>query len=168
MNKTIFTAIAGYAAGLAVAMKLRKDNGTSKLGKKAKDTTLENVMDEIVDIHKTAFTEAKKFVATNFDDVHDMESLQKKVGEMVDDFSGHADKVVASLKDASEDKVTAAKEFFEDAYAKVNASLEKAQNKANGFGDDSAETAKKLFDDSKAKIEKTYADMKKKFDKASA
>lgn len=56
----LFTLLAGYAAGLAVAMKYRKDNGTSKLDPviPAK-TKLNSFIDEVVDIHKTAYADVR-------------------------------------------------------------------------------------------------------------
>ncbi len=56
----LFTLLAGYAAGLAVAMKYRKDNGTSKLeNTENKKSKLDSFIDEVVDIHKTAFADVK-------------------------------------------------------------------------------------------------------------
>ena len=56
----LFTLLAGYAAGLAVAMKYRKDNGTSKLENTSnKKSKLDSFIEEVVDIHKTAFADVK-------------------------------------------------------------------------------------------------------------
>lgn len=56
----LFTLLAGYAAGLAVAMKYRKDAGISKLEKSIENKTKFNsFIDEVVDIHKTAFADVK-------------------------------------------------------------------------------------------------------------
>lgn len=56
----LFTLLAGYAAGLAVAMKYRKNNGTSKLDTENPNASkLNSFIDEVVDIHKTAYTEVK-------------------------------------------------------------------------------------------------------------
>lgn len=54
----LLTLIAGYAAGLAVAMKYRKDAGTSKLATPTK-SHIDSFFDEIVDIHKSAFADVK-------------------------------------------------------------------------------------------------------------
>ena len=56
----LFTLLAGYAAGLAVAMKYRKDKGISKLeNTENKKSKLDSFIDEVVDIHKTAFADVK-------------------------------------------------------------------------------------------------------------
>ena len=76
----LFTLLAGYAAGLAVAMKYRKDNGTSKLDTESPNTSkLNSFIDEVVDIHKTAFADVKSFVNENFDDVDNFDDLKSKV-----------------------------------------------------------------------------------------
>jgi cobalamin biosynthesis protein CbiD len=76
----LFTLLAGYAAGLAVAMKYRKDNGTSKLDTETPNTSkLNSFIDEVVDIHKTAFADVKSFVSENFDDVDNFDDLKSKV-----------------------------------------------------------------------------------------
>ncbi len=55
----LFTLLAGYAAGLAVAMKYRKDAGTSKLDETTSKSKIGAFIDEVVDIHKTAFSDVK-------------------------------------------------------------------------------------------------------------
>ena len=56
----LFTLLAGYAAGLAVAMKYRKDKGISKLENTVNNKSkLDSFIDEVVDIHKTAFADVK-------------------------------------------------------------------------------------------------------------
>ena len=55
----LFTLLAGYAAGLAVAMKYRKDAGTSKLDENTSKSKIGAFIDEVVDIHKTAFSDVK-------------------------------------------------------------------------------------------------------------
>ena len=56
----LFTLLAGYAAGLAVAMEYRKDAGKSKIDTSTDNTSKFNsFIDEVVDIHKTAFADVK-------------------------------------------------------------------------------------------------------------
>ena len=92
----LITLLAGYAAGLAVAMKFRKDAGTSK-GDPTK-SKMDNIIDEIVDIHKTAYTEVKGFVTTHFDDVEDFDSLKAKASSLLDSFTAEAESLIASLQ----------------------------------------------------------------------
>jgi hypothetical protein len=56
----LLTLLAGYAAGLAVAMKYRKDSGKSKLSTiHEDDSKLNSFIEEVVDIHKTAYADVK-------------------------------------------------------------------------------------------------------------
>ena len=85
----LFTLVAGYIAGLAIAMKYRKDNGASKLDSlNPMKSKLDTFIDEVVDIHRTAFSDIKEFAKDNFDDVDNFDDLQKKVSSMVGEFSG--------------------------------------------------------------------------------
>ena len=93
----LFTLIAGYAAGLAVAMKYRKDTGTAKVPD-PKASHMDTLIDEIVDIHKTAFSEVKGFVSTHIDEVTDLDSLKSKVMTSIDSFATEAEARIASLR----------------------------------------------------------------------
>lgn len=152
-----------YATTLALAMKKRKENGTSKLADETKNSTLENVMDEIAEIHKNAFADVKNFVVTNFEDVKDVESLKNRLGEMTENFKSQAEKAFADLKNNSSDYKDSAKKFLEDAYEKVKTSLQNAEEKAKTFGEDKKESAEKFLSDAKNKAEETYENLKAKF-----
>jgi hypothetical protein len=81
--KKLLTLAAGYAAGLAVAMKYRKDHGTSKLATDPSRSKVDAFIDEVVDIHKTAYGDAREYVTTNLEDVKDMGDLKTKVVDVV-------------------------------------------------------------------------------------
>lgn len=166
MKKSIFTALAGYAAGLAIAMKLRKDKGTSKLAGDAKSTTFGNVVDEIVDIHKSAYHEVKSFIETTFDDVKDVDGLKTKVAQMTEEFTQKAEHYLEDIKDGAEDKKAEAVKFLEDLYAKANVALKKGEEKAKVFGEEGEEKAKTLIADAQTKVEESYKTLKTKFEKA--
>ena len=76
----LITLLAGYAAGLAVAMKYRKDAGTSKLQTTDPSRSqLDTFIDEVVDIHKSVFADVRGFANDTFEDVQTFEDLQSKV-----------------------------------------------------------------------------------------
>lgn len=160
--KKILTVLAGYAAGLAIAMKVRKDNGNSKIGK---NPTAGNLVDEIVDIHKTAYSDLKNFVATTFDEVNDVDSLKKKLTQMADDFGSQIEKATANVRDNAEDYADTAKAYLEDAYAKTKTALKDAEEKIKSFGEDSQDSAKKAIDEAKVAVETKYNETKKKITK---
>lgn len=94
----LITLLAGYAAGLAVAMKYRKDAGVSKIETDSKKSKVDGFIDEIVDIHKTAYGEVKGFVSTHFDDVNDFDALKTKASSLIDSFTTEAENLITSLK----------------------------------------------------------------------
>lgn len=96
--KKLLTLVGAYAAGLAVAMKLRKDKGTSKLEKNPKKITAGNVVDEIVDIHKVLYADVKNFLTPLFEDIDNVDDLKVKVSEVVDGFSSKMNELFAELK----------------------------------------------------------------------
>jgi hypothetical protein len=76
----LITLLAGYAAGLAVAMKYRKDNGISRIADaNTGKSKLDTFIDEVVDIHKSAFADVRGLVGETFDDVENFDDLQSKV-----------------------------------------------------------------------------------------
>lgn len=94
----LLTLLAGYAAGLAVAMKVRKDAGKSKLDSTDPNkTTLDKLVDEVKDIHETTYHDVRAYVSHHFSDVHDFESLKSKVSVFLDNVATEADSFLASL-----------------------------------------------------------------------
>lgn len=164
-KKILGVVAAAYATSVAIAMKKRKDEGTSKLASDAKNSTLENVVDEITEIHKNAFVTVKNFVVTNFEDIKDVETLKIRLTEMASDFKSQVEKTFEDLKNNSEDYKDAAKKFLEDAYEKTKNSLKVAEEKAKTFGEDKKDSAEKFLAESKKKLEETYENLKTKFSK---
>lgn len=154
-----------YAAGVAIAMKKRKDQGISKLAEKTTDSTLQNVMDEITEIHKNTYADVKKFFVVNFEDVKDVESLTAKVGELSENFKNRIEMAVADMKNNAGNYKENAQKFLEEAYNKAKTSLSHAEEKVKTFSEDKKEIAQKFVAESKEKIEKTYTELKNSFTK---
>lgn len=164
--KKLFTAVAAaYAVGVGMLMKKRKDEGTSKLAKDPKKSTIENVVDEIVDIHKTTYAEVKNFVATNFEDVKDFDTLKTKLGKMSEDFTSQIETMIENAKDGANETQEKLASLVEDAYAKVTASFSSAEDKTKDFAEDKKAEAKKLIDETKKQLEEKYNDTKKRIAK---
>lgn len=160
----LFTLLAGYAAGLAVAMKYRKDNGTSKL-----DTTapakekFNSFLEEVVDIHKTAFADVKGFMKENFDDVQNFDDLQKKVSGIV---SGFASQLESHLENAKNTGITKKDELLKiasDFYASHEATLETAKSKAASFTNIPEETIDSWLNTAREEITSAYHAIQSKF-----
>jgi hypothetical protein len=94
----LISLIAGYAAGIAVAMKYRKNSGTSKLPEDVKKSTFNNIVEEVVDIHRDVFDDAKKLFESQFGEVHSLEDLKAKIESVIDTFASEAQTKLDSLK----------------------------------------------------------------------
>lgn len=163
MKKFLTVLAAGYAIGVGLLMKKRKDEGKSKLADDASKTTLENVVDEIVDLHKTAFKDFKKFIHTNFDDVNDLDTLKDRVEQMANDFKFHAEKWMNETKNNSQEVYESTKKFAEESYERAKVSLQKAEEKAKTLGMDLKASSADFLDEAKAKIDAAYLKLKEKY-----
>jgi hypothetical protein len=95
----LLTLLAWYAAGLAVAMKVRRDAGQSKLDQRdPSKSTLDKLVDEVKDIHTSTYADVKAYVAEHFSDVHDFDSLKARVTTIVDTIADEAEAFVTSLE----------------------------------------------------------------------
>jgi hypothetical protein len=101
----LITLLAGYAAGLAVAMKYRKDAGTSKLDTDPNKSKMDSIIDEIVDIHKSAYQDIKSVVSVTWEEVEDLDGLKAKVMTVVDGFTSDIETKIAELKTRGEIKI---------------------------------------------------------------
>lgn len=160
----LITLLAGYAAGLAIAMKYRKDSGVSKTETNPKKSKMDSFIDEIVDIHKTAYGEVKGFVSTHFDDVNDFDTLKAKASSLIDSFTTEAETLINSLKN----KWTSE---WESAIAKVDALyqekaeiLDKAKEKGSTFADVAHDTLMSWIDEVKSRLTQAHKSIKSTLD----
>lgn len=160
----LITLLAGYAAGLAVAMKYRKDTGVSKVESDPKKSKVDNFIDEVVDIHKTAYDEVKGFVSTHFDDVNDFDSLKTKASSLIDTFTTEAEVLVASLKNkwATQGETVLTK--VDALYQEKSEILDKAKEKGSTFADVAHDTLMSWIDEAKLKLTAAHTSIKSKLD----
>lgn len=163
--KKLFAVLGVYAASVAVAMKLRKDKGTSKLAPKTKDITVGNVIDEVIDVHVSAYEGVKGFVAPFFEDVKNFDDLKDKVAGMIDDFGLKLEASIAELKLEGAEKKQAALEMIESAREKAEKALAQAKDKASSFKDEAGDTVEKWAQDAEKKFMSTYETLKAKAEK---
>jgi hypothetical protein len=146
-------------------MKYRKQSGESKL--ESADTgknMLDSFIDEVVDIHKTAFEDIKGAVMTTFDDVHDLEGLKSKVTSLVEGFSSEAEEKIAELKTQGEEKKAEALTLLDSFYESKKESIEQAKTRASGFADIAHDTLDTLLTEAKTKLDEAYATLKTKLE----
>lgn len=161
-KKKIFLAITGYIASLAIAAKFRKDKWTSKLADDTKKSTLQNIADEFVDIHRSAYDGVKNFVVENFNDVKDVDTLKNKINTLVRDFADNIEITAEKIQHSSADKIEHAKKFIEENYKKARESMKNAEEKIKSFTEDSEESTKEFISEAKNSIEAKYKEAKEK------
>lgn len=158
----LLTLVAGYVAGLAVAMKYRKDAGTSKLPSDVKKSTLDNFLEEVVDIHKDVFVDAKKLFETHFGDVKDFEGLKTKIESLIATFSTEVEERIQSLKSEWEAKKTEVESIVEWAYQEKIALLEEAKSRALSFAGSALDTVEPWIAEARKTLDATYKKTKTK------
>jgi ElaB/YqjD/DUF883 family membrane-anchored ribosome-binding protein len=146
----LITLLAGYAAGLAVAMKYRGNTGSPDTTDKTK---VDAFIDDVVDIHKSAYTWVKKFVATNFDDVHDMESLKTKAGSLLDSAKTEAEALIASLQEKGIEKKEAIESEVDALFAEKEKVINAAQARSADLADTATDTVTSWIDIAKSRLQ---------------
>lgn len=165
MKKGLFTLLAGYAAGLAIAMKYRKENGESKLeSTDSSKSKLDIFIDEVVDIHKTAFEDIKGVVLTTFDDVHDLDSLKEKVTSLVEWFTSEVEAKIEELQSQGEEKKTEAIALLDSYYESKKEHIDQAKIKALSFAGVAHDTLDSLLGEARTKLDEAYAKLKTKLE----
>lgn len=164
----LLTLIAGYAAGLAVAMKYRKDAGTSKLDTDPNKSKIDSIINEIVDIHKSAYADIKSTVTATWEEVEDLDGLKAKVMTIVDDFTGEVEAKITELRTRGEIKAEVITKTLDESLAEKEASLESARTKALTFADGALDTVDTFLTDAKKKLNAAHKKLKTKIEKETA
>ncbi len=152
----LLTLVAGYVAGLAVAMKYRKDTGASKLPEDIKKSTLNNIISEVVDIHRDVFVDAKKLYESHFGEIHDFEWLKTKIESLIASFSTEVESRIDEIKAEWEAKKTEAQSILEWAYTEKVALLEEAKSRAMKMAGMALDTVEPWIADARKKLDATY------------
>lgn len=160
MKKWLLTLVAGYAAGLAIAMKFRKDKGTSQLPTDTKESKVEDFITEVVDIHRSAFDEAKKFFDDHLDDVNDFEGLKLKVENVIAGFIPEIQSKINSITAQGEAKKQEVLNLIEKSYGEKQAFLQNAQAKAERFVDTGSDVLKSWTAEVTKKLDAAYEKLK--------
>ncbi len=162
--KKLLTLVAGYAVGLTVAMKYRKDHGKSKLSSDPSKSKLDGFIDEVVDIHKSAYGDAKEYVETNLEDVKDFDTLKSKVSTKMSGLADEAETFLTSLKEKGAEKKEVLEEKVEDLIEKKDAIIDEAKDAGSSFSDVAVDRIVGWIEWAKSKIETAHTAAKSKFD----
>ncbi len=160
--KKLLTLLAGYTAGLAVAMKYRKESGKTKID--PTKSKMDNFIDEVVDMHRTAYDEVKGFLASHFDDVEDFDGLKAKAAGLLDSFATEADELIASLMNKGNTQKETIMKKVESLYTEKEAIIESARNKGMTFADVAHDTLVSWIDEAKSKLAEAHALTKSKLE----
>lgn len=161
MKKWFLTLLAGYAAGLAVAMKFRKDAWASKLAPSTSEDSIEGFITEVVDIHRVAFDEAVKFFDDHLDDVTDFDSLKSKVEKVIAGFIPEIQTKIDTLNAEGNAKKQEALNLIEKSYGEKQAFLQTAHARAERFVDGGSGLLKSWVTDVTKKLDAAYEKLKK-------
>lgn len=142
-------------------MKFRKDKKIPK--KSAVDSTeskVEDFITEVVDIHRSAFDEAKKFFDDHFEDVNDFDSLKSKVEQVLSGFIPEIQSKIENLSAQGEAYKQEALNLIEKAYGEKQAFLQNAQARAERFVDTSSDVLKSWISEATKKLDDAYEKLK--------
>lgn len=161
----LITLLAGYAAGLAVAMKYRKDAGTSKIDTDPNKSKMDSIIDEIVDIHKSAYADIKSTVTATWEEVEDLDGLKAKVMTVVDGFTSDVEAKVTELRTRGEIKAEVLEKTLDDSLAEKEAAIESARTKALTFADGAMDTVDAFLTEATKKLRASHKKLKTKLTK---
>lgn len=163
----LITLALGYVAGLAIATKYKQSTSKSKKPLDPTKSKLDLFIDEMVDLHKEAFTDIKNTVNTSFEDVKDFETLKVKVSSLVDSFTDEFESQLSGISGSAEEKKTQALTWLETLYKKYKSSLLSAKQKGEEFVSEGVENTEDFVSKAEIEIEKKYTSTKKKLEATS-
>jgi hypothetical protein len=161
----LITLLAGYAAGLAVAMKYRKDAGTSKLDTDPNKSKMDSIIDEIVDIHKSAYQDIKSVVSVTWEEVEDLDGLKTKVMALVDGFASDVESKITELSTRGEIQVEVLEKAVDESLAEKEAAIESARTKALTLADGAMDSVDIFLTEATKKLRATHKKLKTKLAK---
>lgn len=173
MKKGLLTLLAGYAAGLAIAMKYRKDHQASVTPSSADPTVppqppkskMDEFIDEVVDIHKVAYSDIRDAVVVTFEEIKDFEELKKKVQEFVESFQSEFDAKVTGIMNGGNAKIEEIQKMLEDFYTKKQDLLKNAGEKARSLSNISQDAIDLLLGEARKKLSESYEKVKEELNK---
>ncbi|MBS9784044.1 hypothetical protein KGV55_01715 [Candidatus Gracilibacteria bacterium] len=165
MNKKLLALVGGYVAGMAFWSKKRQDDGTSKLKKPLLQSTISEIIDEIVDMHTLAYDEVKNRVEPLFEEVKDFDTLKTRMNEMIETFEKKWESTLADAKEVTADKREMLAEKFDASKKHLEGTLDTAKTRANDLKDTTSSTVDTWVSDAEEKIKEIYTKIKTNFDK---
>lgn len=141
-------------------MKYRRDTQKVEDVSVPKEVGVEWFISEVVDIHRVAFDEAKKFFDEHFEDVHDFDSLKAKVEKIIAGFIPEIESKIQELSLQWEEKKKMALNLIEKAYGERQAFLQNAQVQAERFVGAGSEVLQNWIAEVTKKLDTSYEKLK--------
>lgn len=164
--RKLLTLVAGYAAGLAVAMKYRKDSWASKLqNADPSKSKLDVFLDEIVDIHKSAFADLKNVVQVSWEEIDSFDTLKNKAQWLIDGFQSEFESRLEEFQGTAATKKKSALEWLDALYADKKQSLQDARTKADSLEDGAEAQVDEWFVAAQKMLDDAYANIRDRFQK---
>lgn len=149
----LLTLLAWYAAWLAVAMKVRRDAGQSKLDSMdPTKSTLDKLVDEVRDIHTSTYADVKSYVEKHFSDVEDFDGLKAKVTSVMDTVADEVSEYIASLEKKWTMKRAEIEKALDEKFAEKDAILNAAVEKWAELTDTTSDAVASWIDTAKARL----------------
>ncbi|PID84271.1 hypothetical protein CSB09_01960 [Candidatus Gracilibacteria bacterium] len=164
MNKKLLALLGGYVAGMAFWSKKRQSEGTSKLKKPLLESTISEIIDEIIDMHTLAYDEVKKRVEPIFEEISDFDSLKAHVDEMIDGFEEKWEKTFSNIKEMTVEKKQELSEKFDNSKDHLEKTLDTAKERAGDFKDTTQKTVEKWSKEAQSKVQDFYKKAQSYFD----
>jgi hypothetical protein len=158
----LITLLAGYAAGLAVAMKYRKDAGTSKIESDPSKSKIDSIIEELVDIHKTAYADIRSAVSVTWEEVEDLDGLKSKVMTLVDGFASDVETKITELRTRGEIQAEVLEKTLDESLSEKEAAIESARTKALTLADGAMDTVDTFLTEASKKLRAAHKKLKTK------
>lgn len=142
-------------------MKFRKDAGTSKIPSTPSESPVQDFITEVVDIHRVAFSEARRFFDAQFADIHDLESLQSRVTDVISQFVPEIEQKIESLRQEWSEAKDKIQDLIETTYEEKKIFLQSAQEKAEKFVDSGRDTLQSWITQARSTLDEAYNSIKK-------
>ncbi len=149
---------------MAFWSKKRQSEGTSKLKKPLLESTISEIIDEIIDMHTLAYDEVKKRVEPIFEEISDFDSLKAHVDEMIDGFEEKWEKTFSNIKEMTVEKKQELSEKFDNSKDHLEKTLDTAKERAGDFKDTTQKTVEKWSKEAQSKVQDFYKKAQSYFD----
>ncbi len=160
-KKWIITLLAWYAAGLAIALKYKKEARQEKLNIDTEEKK-PTIIEDIVDIHKHAFSEIKNKMQSTIEECKDIESLKEKASFTLESFKKEADNLLETLKSSEENGVEKIEDALKYLYDKKTELLKEVKDHGNTLNDEMTDTKDDFIhwvESLKAQLDSSYQEI---------